>query len=171
MALCDNPGLSFDLLAKRGGVSRRTLYRLAPTREALFDLLRVHAVEATFAALDKARLTERDALTALEDITEDFLADAALYTFWVADTEIRRNDSSEKEKIDEAFERYRTKMMLFFEKGQVEGVFRNDIPASWLLEVYDCLLLAASRCRQTGNVAPNNLKQLVIETFRNGLTQ
>lgn len=158
-ALSVDPSMSYQRLAEAIGVSRRTLYRIAPSRDALFERLRQEAVAANNAALLSALSQEGAALDALASLTQDFVEDSNLYEFWTAGAGANGGD----------LEEYRHAMTLLFERGQREGVIRNDLPTMWLIQSYDGLLLAAAALRKSGAVTDVDLPQLIIQTLLRGV--
>ncbi|WP_437880428.1 hypothetical protein [Pseudomonas sp. LRF_L74] len=167
-ALAFDPGLSYQKLADSVGVSRRTLYRLAPSREALLEKLRECAVAANRAALHKLDEPGRSFDTRLLELTQDFLADAQLYGFWAADTWGKAAGPSLHSSSDVELHSYRQTMQGFFEQGQHAGVLRDDLPASWLVHAYDGLLSAATGTLNSASIAAEDLPGLVVKTFLSG---
>lgn len=167
-ALTADPSMSYQRLADTVGVGRRTLYRLAPSREELLERLRQEAVAANLAALDKALSSEGTALDALIDLTDDFIDDADLYGFWTADSWGKGPLADQASASNADLDHYRSAMTRLFSRGQQEGSIRADLPMIWLIHAYDGMLLAAAGSRQGGSVPPDDLARLVMEMFLNG---
>jgi TetR/AcrR family transcriptional repressor of mexCD-oprJ operon len=156
--LVEDPGASYGRLAETAGISRRTLYRIAPSREALLDLLHLEALAATDVALDRAGIDTAPPREVLLELTRDFIEDGPLYSFWVA-------GSAGSGRELAALARYRGAMTKLFVRAQREGILRSDAPVAWLIEAYDGLLFAASSAKRRGSVAPVELHHHVLESF------
>lgn len=170
-ALTADPGMSYQRLAEAVGVGRRTLYRLVPSRDQLFERLRQEAVTANFVALDNALAMDSSALEALTQLTADFIEDADLYAFWTSDTWGQGPLADANSASDSDLDAYRAAMTTLFERGQKEGSIRSDLPTIWLIHSYDGMLLAAAGSRRSGSVLPEDLTRLVIESFLQGAAQ
>ncbi len=167
-ALTMDPALSYQKLADIVGVSRRTLYRIAPSRDVLLETLRAFAIEANRAALEKLDNANTPFVDLLQGLTVDFLADAQLYGFWAADTWGKAAGPQLQSSSDNELHTYRLTMKLFFERGQREGVIRPDVSATWLVHAYDGLLSAAAGTLNTGVLAPADLPDLIVTTLLKG---
>ncbi|WP_051989966.1 TetR/AcrR family transcriptional regulator [Caulobacter sp. AP07] len=163
-ALVDHPGATYQDLAPHAGISRRTLYRVAASREALLDLLRQEAHLATARALDAAGLADGDPQQVLAALTLDFLEDAALYSFWIEEGAPRPRPG-QMPPADPVMDDYRARMIGFFRRGQATGAFRDDLGADWLLRTYDALLMAAGTLSQESSADPSSLRRLVMASF------
>ncbi|NBA98143.1 TetR/AcrR family transcriptional regulator [Pseudomonas sp. R5(2019)] len=167
-ALTMDPALSYQKLADIVGVSRRTLYRIAPSREALLEKLREFAIEANSAALAKLTNPNQPFISLLRGLTVDFLADAQLYSFWAADTWGKAAGPQLQSSSDVELHHYRMTMKAFFERGQRDGSLRGDLSATWLVHAYDGLLSAAAGTLNTGTLAPADLPDLIVNTLLHG---
>lgn len=168
-ALASDLAMPYQRLASTVGVSRRTLYRIAPTRDALFERLRQEAVAANAAAIAAAGLTERPFLIALRDLTNEFVGNAALYAFWAADTWGKSSFPTAGSASDAELETYHEQMSRFFQNAQAEGAIREGIPLDWLLAAYDGLLIATTTCRRAEKIESIDLAELLVTTFLRGL--
>lgn len=167
-ALTMDPALSYQKLADIVGVSRRTLYRIAPSREALLEKLREFAIAANGAALVKLDNQTEDFIALLRGLTMDFLADAQLYSFWAADTWGKAAGPLVQSSSDVELHNYRITMKSFFERGQREGAIRRELSAIWLVHAYDGLLSAAAGTLNAGTLAPADLPDLIVDTLLYG---
>lgn len=167
-ALTMDPAQSYQKLADVVGVSRRTLYRIAPSREALLEKLREFAIAANGAALAKLDTQTEAFIPLLHRLTADFLADAQLYSFWAADTWGKAAGLHVQSSSDVEMHNYRVTMKSFFERGQHEGAIRRELSATWLVHAYDGLLSAAVGTLNTGTVAPADLPELIVNTLLYG---
>jgi TetR/AcrR family transcriptional repressor of mexCD-oprJ operon len=125
-ALAADGDASMSAIARASGVARATVYRYFPSREALLADLTTIAVSRAAAALASARIDEvaplegvRRAVRALVEVGDPFTA-VARNRAWLS---------------PETFERRLTgPLRALFERGQMEGAIRSDIPSAWLTE-------------------------------------
>src|SRR6266702_4715438 len=117
-------------VAAAAGVSRATLYRYYPDREALLAALASHALADAAARLARAPVEE-----AIERIVRALTAVGDRYAVLVR--EQVRSDPGEIERLVAA------PMRAVFARGLESGLFRQDLPAEVLLELFGGALLAA----------------------------
>jgi AcrR family transcriptional regulator len=117
-------------VAAAAGVSRATLYRYYPNREALLKALAAGASRVVAAGLDRAPVE-----VAIERIVRGFASVADRYA--VIEAEHVELDLDEKERLIEA------PIRAVFERGVETGVLRQDIPLDVLRELFGGVLLAA----------------------------
>lgn len=113
-------------VATAAGVARATLYRYFPSRQALLDELARVAAEDAGARLASARIEEvateegiRRAIRALIEVGDPFLV--------VARDRIRHDPDQFARSVTEPLRR-------LFERGQLAGDIRDDVPSSWLTD-------------------------------------
>jgi TetR/AcrR family transcriptional repressor of mexCD-oprJ operon len=160
VALLDQPRASMGEVATRAGISRATLHRLFPSREALVDEIGSRAIAWARSALDAASIEEGDADEALGRVIHHLTRSAELYWFLctTADEGIRSSWAADRQRL-----------VRLFRRGQDEGVFRLDLPASWLAEALNALLCSAAKSVQEGRLARNDIEGMVVELIRGGV--
>jgi TetR/AcrR family transcriptional regulator, mexCD-oprJ operon repressor len=117
---------SMNDVATAAGVARATLYRYFPSRQALLDELARVAAEDAAARLASARIegvpTEegiKRAVRALVEIGDAFLV--------VARERVRPGGEQFEQSVVEPLRR-------LFERAQLAGEIRDDVPSSWLTD-------------------------------------
>jgi TetR/AcrR family transcriptional repressor of mexCD-oprJ operon len=160
VALLDQPRASMQELAIRAGISRATLHRIVPSREALVDELGSRAIRWGRSALDAASLEDGSADAALGRVIHQLTRDAQLYWFLctVPDVDIRS-----------AWASHRQRLIHLFRRGQEEGVFRVDLPAEWLAEALNALLCSAAKSVHEGRLAPKDTEAMVMGLVQGGV--
>src|SRR6266496_6868197 len=129
-------------VAAAAGVSRATLYRYYPDREALLDALASHALAEAAARLGDASLERAPVEEAIERIVRAQTAVGARYAVLVR--EQVEADPGEIERLVAA------PMRAVFARGIESGILRQDLPAEVLLELFGGALIAATKLIQRG---------------------
>lgn len=170
-ALAYSPRANLQQIAKSAGISKATLYRIAPTREGLVEMLMERAINHLEAALDAADLASPPFPAALKRLTDRVMTHRGFYLFWnSAQWEYVINAKTvEPENPLPLF--YGRALEDFFLRGQQAGAFRIDMPAKWLAKSYDYLIHAAADAAQRGEVAPVGMSEMVQKMFLQGASQ
>ena len=112
-------------VADAAGVARATIYRYFPNREALVDAVAANALEDVSARLAASRIADVPAtegiVRAVRAIVE--VGDALV----VARTRLRADPEAFEETVA-------APLTAMFERGQADGIVRDDVPARWLAE-------------------------------------
>lgn len=162
MALANNPRATLQTLAKAVGIGKTTLYRFCKTREQLIERLTRHSAHAIDDSIRMADLDKGPPLEALRRLINCHMAHweqmAFLVYFW-RDSEATWNAESECEAALDAF----------FLRGQQQGVFRIDIPAAALTEIWGSIWVGLADAARRGRVARSGLEVLAESAFLNGV--
>ncbi|WP_080419954.1 TetR/AcrR family transcriptional regulator [Burkholderia ubonensis] len=131
-ALARDRSASLHHIAKAAGVSRTTLSRHFPTREALIAALVDRVFGETLLALDAAGLDTQPVDSALQSLVGSFgiigRAWGIGYGLGYSWNELSKLVPGMAERVDTI----ESRLKVFFERGQREGFFRQDLPAAWL---------------------------------------
>jgi TetR/AcrR family transcriptional regulator, mexCD-oprJ operon repressor len=122
-------------VAAAAGVSRATLYRYYPSREALIDALTAKAVADTGTRIAEAGLDRCPAPEALERAVRAILAAGDRYAVLLG--EQIDHDPAETDRL------IGDPLRAVFARGIEEGVLRADIPAEVIHRLFGGLLIAA----------------------------
>lgn len=168
LALARYPRSTLQQLAAHAGVSKATLYRMAPTREEVVERVVAYAAHVLEDAFVNAGLEDLPSLQALRNLTEALLDIRQFFVFllmnhWLTNLE-RGQDPHETEEC----QRYIRRVNAFFQKGQDEGVFRDDVPALWLARSYDFIMFGMMEAEQRGDIQPDTMLELVEKMFLEG---
>lgn len=169
LAIAQQPRANLQQIARRAGISKATLYRIAPTREGVIDLLMERAASHLQEALIKADLANLPFADALRRLTTNVIRGGAFYLFWNAAQWVRMLDKKENDEETALPSFYGEALEEFFLRGQKSGVFRVDMPAKWLVKSYDYLLYAAVESAQSGEIATVGMAVMVEKTFLSGV--
>ena len=114
-------------IARRAGVVRATIYMHFPTRESLLDAVMEHATGQVADAIRRSRARPRRAEgSAGASAPRDLAATRASST---TSSQININRLSAKE-LRRRHLPMTTQIVPLLERGQAEGVFRNDVSAN-----------------------------------------
>lgn len=162
-ALVDQPRANLHQLATAAGISKATLYRFCRTRDELVERLMAHGTQLTTAAIEGAELDRGAPLEALRRLTGRSLEHRELNVFLM---HYWKPGGSCADPATHA--RWEAAVDQFFLRGQQEGVFRIDIPAAALTEIWVSMLLGLMEAERQGRVARVGLVALMEQVFLHG---
>lgn len=163
--LTDQPRLPMEQLAQALGISRATLHRMFPNREAIVEAVLTLALETSRRAIDDAVIDEGPADEALGRLVASFMPNAVLYLF------LR---SAHQERCGQAdtwlaeFEPNRQRVLALFRRGQEEGSLRVDLTAQWMHDATSALLFEAAHSVREGRLAAADAVESVLAVLLDG---
>ncbi|MBB3727109.1 TetR/AcrR family transcriptional regulator [Nonomuraea dietziae] len=163
--MSSNPNATTDDIAQAAGVGRMTLYGHFRTRAdlieaALMDALR--AGEETLSSLDLAG-DARDAMTRLLASSWELVAEsAALLT--AAEGVLPAG------RVRELHAEPAERMAELIRRGQEQGVFRTDLPTTWLVSMTHYILHGAANEVRAGRLPPHDAADVVAKSIHSVLT-
>lgn len=163
LALVKQPRANLQELAKAIGISKSTLYRFSRTREQLIERLVSHAVARTSETIKTAELESMPSLDGLRRLIANSLEQRELTAFLIY---FWNRDSSEDLGAEAGWDKALDE---FFLRGQQEGVFRIDIPAPALTEMFVGMLLGLVDAEHRGRVARAGLAAMIEGAFLHGV--
>ncbi|MFJ7084019.1 TetR/AcrR family transcriptional regulator [Streptomyces griseus] len=135
-----DPNVSLSAVAGAAGVSRVTLYAHFPSREDLLDAVLEHSVEQADAALGAHVLDEGPADDAFSLLVRSGWRILEQHAFLLAASEGVIAPARRRRHHEKVLARVERVLV----RGQEEGVFRTDLPLSWLVTTFYSLLHAAA---------------------------
>jgi AcrR family transcriptional regulator len=147
-------------VAAAAGVSRATLYRYYPHREALLDALAAQALVDAAARLADAGLERAPVGEAVERIVRAIVAIGDRYAVLVQ--ERVKFDPAEAERLLGA------PMRAVFARGIESGVLRQDLPIDILLELFGGVLMSAVKLTQRGTLGLEEASAAAAAVFLDG---
>ncbi len=152
--LAASPQASIDDVARATGVARATLYRWFENREGLFGAI-LDQLLAEADAIARAGLAARDtpALSVIQSMAGDLLALGERYRFMEA--KLGRDD----------FGDLHAKFIELIANGQASGELRGDLPAEWVVSMFESTIMAASKEVSIGNFTRVQAEYLMDQTF------
>jgi AcrR family transcriptional regulator len=148
--LSREPNVSMADVARAAGVGRVTLYAHFPSREALLDAILERTIAAAGGVLEGGEPDRGPAAEALRRL---------LLTSWqVLDRHRRLFEVAQRElgpaRLREHHDPAMRRIEQLLTRGQAEGVFRTDLPLSWLVTTIYTLLHAAAEEVNAGRLDP-----------------
>jgi TetR/AcrR family transcriptional repressor of mexCD-oprJ operon len=159
-----NPDASVSEIAEAAGVGRVTLYGHFGSREALIEAALTRVLEEgeqVLAALDLSG-DPREALRTL--IESGWLLTAQAGAILEA-----AQATLPPGRIQELHAKPAQRVEDLIRRGQSEGVFRSDLPASWLTSALHHLMKGAAVDVSKGRLASADAPRFISETFLAGL--
>lgn len=162
LALVENPKANLQELARAIGISKATLYRFCPTRELLIERLMQHAVAALNRAIHQAELNGPSPKESLKRLGANCLDNHELMLFLMY---FWRPGASVEQQMETE---WLATLDAFFLQGQQAGVFRIDISAAAMTELWIATLVGLQDAERRGRIARLGLPALLETAFLQG---
>ena len=159
-ALASDPDVSMAEIARRAGVVRATIYMHFPTRESLLDAVMEHATAQVADATRQAEPERGEPKEALERV---LLATWRQLGQFHSVLQININRLSAKE-LRRRHLPVTTQIVPLLERGQAEGVFRDDVSPDWLIAVVRAIVHVASTELQAGRLSEADVERTMLTT-------
>lgn len=165
--LGENPNVGMGEVGLAAGVSRATVYRHFPTREALISAIQVQAVEQSERALLACRLDEGSATEALHRLCDAWLDVAERYALaqLAAQPGIAIAGTSREHRSRILGDPLRA----LIERGQAAGEFSPALSTAWAVRSFGALLLAGARAVADGTLTHDEAPRAVFHSLYEGL--
>src|SRR6202023_1196209 len=147
-------------VATAAGVSRATLYRYYPNREALLKALGAHALNELANRLNDAGLERATLKEAIERLARALVAVGDRYA--VLAGEQCPPDRADSERLVAA------PMRAVFERGIASGLLRHDLTADVLLELFAGTIMAAIKLTQRHQLGAEEASAAAAAVFLDG---
>ena len=165
-ALADNPEASLSAIADAAGVSRATLHRYFPARQALIDTISLHAIQETDAAVNGINW---EGMTGQEYLLAVFEAVIPLGDRYHVLSRVPLDAASDA--VREAYARQLRGVDTMVQWMAREGLVAPRVPAAWAALIIDSLIYAAWTAVRDGAVAPREAAALACRTYLHGLSE
>lgn len=163
--LARNPGASIADVAVRAGVSRATLYRYFPSREALIRTLAIEALRQTDEAVAPLRDQTSSSTETLQLTIGALIPLGERFHFLTTEFGVMGDP-----EVAEIYERQQSELSNLVEAVKAEGGIAREIPTAWVVTVIDTLIYAAWTAVEEGFIASRDAVDLVNRTLFSGLS-
>lgn len=163
-AMADQPRASMGQLATMVGLSRATLCRHFPSRNAMMQAMSEASIASAEQALAQARPNEGPAEEAVKRLIAEFLPIAELYAY--VHQQMHTNEAT-----DARAQPLKTSLIALFQQWQGSGQLRVDLPAAWLVESMSALLSSAGAMIRAGRLARHDAAQNVFDLLWRGMSK
>lgn len=162
--LAEREGASMAEVAQAAGVSRATLYRYFPNRDALLRALLETAAAKLTERLTDARIDDVPVDEAIARVTRALIAAASKYRA-LTKLEKSADEHAEGDRLLQA------PLRKLFRRGKREGVFRADLTLETLVAVYAGMLEGAVRRVIEGEFGVEQASAAITGIYLNGVLE
>jgi TetR/AcrR family transcriptional regulator, mexCD-oprJ operon repressor len=158
-ALASDPEASMSEVARRAGVVRATIYVHFPTREALIEAVTQRGITEAARAIERADPATGTPTEALERVV-----DSAWETLGRFHALVTINSRLPPDEFHELHRPVLAQLGPLIQRGQRDGSFRADVPASWHLSMILAVIHAASGELTAGRIPPDRIRAALIDS-------
>jgi AcrR family transcriptional regulator len=162
--LAANPGASLQEIAEAAGISRATLHRRFAGRDELIMAIGGWAISQLEGISDSVESSGLRGRAAIENLLEQAVQLAPKIGFLISDHTLECNEEF-MGRVDAAQRRWHS----MIEDGQRLGEIRIDLPARWIADAIEGLMIAVFHGVRHGFTAPNDALRLVRITLLDGV--
>ncbi|WP_232665201.1 TetR family transcriptional regulator [Pseudonocardia sp. TRM90224] len=164
--LTARPGATMAQLAAAAGISRATLHRRFPSRDALVEHLARTAAAAVVEAVAAARPDEGPAVAACERLVAALVPLGARFAFLLRESgelDLLPDVGAARGALDDA-------VAGLVRRGRADGTFRTDLPEPYLARLVPVAVFTAWEAVQAGELGWSVAADAAVSTLLAGIT-
>jgi TetR/AcrR family transcriptional regulator, mexCD-oprJ operon repressor len=163
-SLAKNPMATMDQIAELAGIGRATLYRHFSSREKLIQDLMVEAVKQ-FSQIVLPVLNDiKPAQQKLEQVITQLIPLGASFHFLMYEPW-----HTENPEIEHAYQDQLKSWRRLIKQLKDEQVIKYAVSETWIAMCLDALIFTAWDAIHSGDIAPNDAPNLVLQMFLKGI--
>ena len=153
-----------ERVAEQAGVTRMTLHRYYPGREALVEATVLEMIRLSNQIIDDAVSQHDQPIDQLQAIVMAASQMGDRFHFLM-----HAHDVVDAKLLDVSVAELDRKMIVIFDQMRAEKQIDSSLPNAWLLHLYGGVMTAAWSALNEGGVAPRDVPQLAWRSFSNGV--
>lgn len=153
---------SMNAIASAAGVSRATLYRYFPNREALLHAMAMASIEELAARIADANLQGVPVEQAIPRLVRGFITVGSKYTALASGGYQRTDDHPDHDAL------LTEPVRALFRRGIADGSLRADLAPETLTDLFSGLVKAALQLTTSGRAGTEDAAAAVIAVFLDG---
>lgn len=171
LALYLRPRANLQEIAETAGMSKATLYRLAPSRDKLVELISTKGEQLLHDSILHARLGEPPHVEALSRLLSSLLKEREIYLCWGTNLWMHMLEGKASQPRITTWETYMKKLEVYFLEAQRAGTYRIDLSARWLAKAFDMLVCAAMDAAHRGEIPSADIGNMILTQFLQGAVE
>ncbi len=161
--LSSNPGASLDEVARAAKLSRATLYRSYPSREALLRAAALDALTSVETGLKGLPLKRGDPLSTLERVAEVLVPLGAKFHFLASEDWLEKD-----RKVASRLRTLEDAITSVLARARAQQLLSAAPPIEWQLRVFMALVYAGWECIGDQIFVPRDAVRAVVSSFLGG---
>lgn len=164
--LNENFSATFEDIAVRCGINRRTIHRYFKNRNELLEACNRNMMEAWELATIKACKSSEDPLVQLEHLLYEGIDSGTKYAFLIKlNDDVQSFSTAYKSEQSESYFKIRNQLFKAIQELQKEKVIDNQFPLPWIKILFTSVISATITAFRSGDIAHNNVKKLAWQSF------
>jgi TetR/AcrR family transcriptional regulator, mexCD-oprJ operon repressor len=161
--LARDASASTGSIARAAGISRATLGRLFPDRDAVVRALLQRCVERVVSALDRGAERARAGEPLVPALVAEVLPEAQAFAF------LATQPAAHGDEADRIYDGIVQRLDAMVLDAQRAGRLRTDLPARWVSDVLHVLAVAGAESLRLGRIPARDVVALVTEAALHGV--
>jgi len=163
--LNENFAATFEDIAVRCDINRRTLHRYFKNRNELLEACSTNMLRAWELAASAAFNSSKDPLVQLEHLLYAGIDSGTKYAFLIKLTDIESQPTTYESEKSATYFNLRNQLFDAIQELQKEKVIDDQFPLPWIKILFTSVITATITAFRSGDIAPNEIKKLAWHSF------